>query len=134
MELIGEDVAVYRYVPDDGSDSAAIRLRHRTSREQVINQDTTSRWHNFRRALIELVNRMNPNPGQIPSPERILFDRVRVNLPQSVHEGQVIRISWNFKRSEWQYFVQCPKEVVSAWYTAADLTWLDEDVAPSAHP
>jgi hypothetical protein len=71
--------------------------------------------------------KMNLHPDHIPQPMLMIFDHVRVNLPQSIHEGQVTRLSWDFTRGEWQYFVQCPKEVVSTWYIGADLQWLDQD-------
>ena len=127
MQLLAHDIVIHAFVPDDGSDSAAIRVIHRTSRQEAISNDTDSQWHNFRSALYELLALMNPNPDHIPVPKLVLFDHVRVRLPQSVHEGQVTRLSWDFTRSEWQYYVQCPKEVVSTWYIGADLFWLDQD-------
>ncbi len=127
MQLLAEDISIHAFVPDDGGDSAAIKVLHRTSRQEAISGDTDSQWHNFRRALIELLGKINPNPDHIPLPKLVLHDRVRVTLPQSVHEGQITRLSWDFPRSEWQYFVKCPNEAVSTWYIGADLTWLDQD-------
>ena len=76
---------------------------------------------------MQLVDSMNPNPEHIPSPNLLLFDRVQVNLPTSVHHGQIIRISWDFPRSEWKYYVACPAHGVSTWYVDADLALLDDD-------
>lgn len=127
MQLLAQEISIHAYSPDDGSDSAAIKVLHRTSRQEAISNDTDSQWHNFRRALQALIAQMNPNPDHIPPPRLILFDQVRVNLPQSVHEGKITKLSWDFARTEWQYFVECPNAAVSTWYILADLHWLDED-------
>jgi hypothetical protein len=127
VQLLADEIAIHAFIPDDGSESAAVKITHRTSQHEVINHDTNSQWHNFRHGLFALIASINPNPDHIPPPKLVLFDHVRVNLPQSVHEGQITRLSWDYARSEWQYFVQCPKEVVSTWYIAADLLWLDSE-------
>lgn len=127
MDLAAEDIKIHEYVCDDGSDSAAIKVAHRTLRQQAICNDTDSQWQNCRRALFDLVATMNPNPELIPIPDLMVFDRVRVSLPQSVHEGRITRLSWDYPRSEWQFYVTCPNEAVTSWYIAADLYWLDQD-------
>ncbi len=127
MHLIAEDIAIQLFTPDDGSESAAIKVVHRTSKKEAVNNDTVSQRDNLRRALLQLIASMNPNPDHISPPQFLLFDKVRVSLPQSAHDGQVVRVSWDFPRSEWRYFVECPKHVVTGWYVAADLDLLEED-------
>ena len=127
MQVLAEDIAIHAFEPDDGGESSAVRVLHRTMRQEAINSDTNSQWHNFRAALRELLAKINPNPDHIPASKLLLYDHVRVSLPQSVHEGQITRLSWDFRRTEWQYFVKCPNEAVTTWYIGADLTWLDED-------
>jgi len=127
VHLIAEDIAIQLFTPDDGSESAAIKVVHRTSHKEAVNNDTVSQRDNLRRAVKQLIASMNPNPEHIPPPSFLLFDRVRVKLPQSTHDGRVVRVSWDFPRSEWRYFVECPKQVVTGWYVAADLDLLDED-------
>ncbi len=127
MHLLADDILIHAFTPDDGSQSAAIKIAHRTSRQEVVNRDTGSQVENCRRALQQLVASMNPNPEHIPAPKLILFDQVRVRLPESVHEGKIQRISWDFPRNEWKFFVECPKQVVSNWYVAADLDLIVDD-------
>ena len=127
MQLAAQDISVFAFAPDDGSDSAAVKVLHRTARHEVINNETASQVQNFRHALVALFEMMNPNPDHIPVPGLMIYDPVRVTLPQSIHEGQITEISWDFKRSEWKYFVKCPNEVVSTWYVGADLQVLGED-------
>lgn len=127
MQLLAEDISIHLFAPDDGTESAAIKVVHRTNHKQFVNNDTLSKRENLRRALRQMIAALNPNPDHIPLPPLLLFDRVRVNLPQSTHDGQVVRINWDFPRSEWRYFVECPKEVVSDWYVAADLDLMDDD-------
>lgn len=127
MQLIAEDIAIHLFTPDDGSESAAIKVVHRTNHQEAVNNDTESQRDNLRGALKQLIASMNPNPDHIPPPQLLLFDRVRVNLPQSTHDGQVVRVSWDFPRLEWRYFVECPQQVVTGWYVEADLELMDED-------
>lgn len=125
MQVAVDDFLIHAFDPSDGSESDAIRVVHKSSRHEVISNEDVSQWHNCRRALIQLCAAMNPNPDHIPPPKLMLFDHVRVSLPQSVHEGQVTKLSWDFTRAEWQYFVQCPVHAVTTWYISADLQWLD---------
>jgi hypothetical protein len=127
VHLLAEDIVVHAFTPDDGSQSNAIKVVHRTSRQEVVNADTNSQKENLRRALHRLIESMNPNPEHIPRPKLLLFDRVQVNLPESVHGGQIAQISWDFPRNEWEYYVECPQAVVSTWYVAADLELLEDD-------
>ena len=126
MQLLSSDIAIHAFTPDDGSESAAIKVVHRTAREEIVNNETPSQRENLRRALMQLIAATNPNPEHIPPPTLILFDRVRVNLPESVHEGEVSRLSWDFTRGEWKFFVDCPNHLVSSWYVLADLDLLEE--------
>lgn len=127
MQLSNTDILIHAFTPDDGSESAAVKVSHKTMREEVVNNETISPRHNLRLALFQLVEKMNPNPANIPNPRLVPFDHVQVNLPQSVHEGEVTRLSWDFPRREWRYFVECPNRAVSTWYVLADLDQVDED-------
>jgi hypothetical protein len=49
-----------------------------------------------------------------------------VTLPESIHEGEIRRLSWDFASHEWKYFVECPKHVVTTWYVDADLELREE--------
>ena len=129
VQLLATDIAIHAFTPDDGTESAAIKVVHRTAHEEVVNNETPSQRENLRRALAQLVASMNPNPDHIPAPKLILFDRVRVRLPESVHEGEVARISWDFTRGEWKFYVECPNHLVSTWYVLADLDLLEDDAA-----
>lgn len=126
VQLIADDISVHAFSPDDGSQSAAIKVKHRTSHHQVINNDTASQRENLRRGLRDLLASMNPNPDRIPDSKLMLFDSVRVLLPQSVHVGEIRRISWDFNSHEWKYFVECPNRAVTTWYVGADLEQVDE--------
>lgn len=125
MQLLASDILIHAFTPDDGSSSAAIKIVHRTGRQEVINHDTDSQRENLRRAVLAMVAKLNPNPELIPPPALLLFEQVRVHLPQSVHEGQIARISWDFARGEWTYFVECASPLVSTWYVQADLSVLE---------
>lgn len=126
MELIAEDIVVHSFVPDDGSSSSAIKVQHRTTRQEYSNSDTDSQRENMRRAMRQLIEAMNPNPDLIPQPILLPFDRVRVKLPESTHDGLIERISWDFPREEWKYFVQCGHDGASSWYADADLQPADD--------
>ena len=72
---------------------------------------------------------MNPNPDHIKAPSLMMFDHVRILLPQSVHEGRITKLSWDFTTSEWKYYAECRNNVVSAWYDVADLELMEESPA-----
>jgi hypothetical protein len=127
VQLLATDIEIHAFTPDDGTESAAIKVVHRTERQEVVNNETDSQSVNLRRALQRLVATMNPNPDHIPLPKLTLFDPVRVKLPESVHDGEIARISWDYTREEWKYFVECPNQNVSTWYVAADLDLLEEE-------
>ncbi len=126
MQIRADDIAIHAFTPSDGSESAAIKVVHRHTRKEVINNSTPAQRTNLRHALLELVKEMNPSPEQIRPPMFLLFDRVRVNLPQSFHDGQVNDQTWDYKRSEWKYFVECSESKVTNWYVGADLDLLDD--------
>ncbi len=126
MELIATDFAVHLFTPDDGSESSAIKVVHRPSHREVINDETVSQLDNMRSGLFELIAIMNPSPDSIRQPKFVLFDRVFARLPETVHEGEITRISWDFVSKEWKYYVQCPQKTVTQWYFAADLDLIDD--------
>lgn len=126
MQLLAEEISIQAFTPSDGTESAAIKVIHRTSQQQVVNDDTPSQVDNLRAALGQLVKSMNPNPDNIPQPSFLPFDKVKISLPQTTHEGEVTRISWDFTCSEWKFYVESTKEVVTAWYVAPDLQLLED--------
>jgi hypothetical protein len=126
MELIADDIAIHVFVPDDGSESAAIKVVHRPSHQEVVNGETVSQRNNMRTGLFELIQLINPNPDHILKPRFVLFDPVSVRLPDTVHDGEITRLAWDFVSKEWKYYVQCPQRAVTQWYFAADLERLDD--------
>ena len=126
VQLLAQDIAIHAFTPSDGSESAAIKVIHRTSQQQAVNDDTPSQVDNLRHALAQLIASMNPNPDHIPAPDLLLFDKVQINLPQSTHEGEITKISWDFTCNEWKFFIESSKDVVSAWYVSPDLERIDE--------
>ena len=55
MQLLANEIKIFAFTPDDGSESAAIRVVHRTNQEEFINNETTSQRENLRRGLLEMV-------------------------------------------------------------------------------
>lgn len=127
MQLMSQEIAIHSLTPYDGSTSAAIKVVHRATRKEATNDETPSQTENLRRAIRELLYLMNPNPDHIAIPKLMIFDAVRVRLPDSFHDGHIEKIAWDFKRRDWKYFVQCHRKVVSSWYELADLDTLVED-------
>jgi hypothetical protein len=127
MQLIAQEISIHALTPYDGSTSAAIKVVHRTLRDEATNDDTASQKENLRRAVRQLIQSMNPNPEHITIPSLVIFDSVRVQLPNSHHDGQIKKIAWDFTRREWKYFVACHRRVVSAWYELADLQSLEDE-------
>lgn len=121
MQLMAQELAIHSLTPYDGSKSAAIKVVHRTSREEAENCDTPLQTENLRRAVLALMQKMNPNPDHIKAPKLVIYDTVRVRLPDSFQDGRIDRVAWDFKRKEWKYYVACKHAVASAWYEAADL-------------
>jgi hypothetical protein len=64
---------------------------------------------------------MNPKPDKIKQPRFVLFDQVKVHMPDTIHDGEVARQTWDFASSQWKYFVDCHHSHVNAWYFSADL-------------
>ena len=121
MQLISQELTIHSLTPYDGTKSAAIKVVHRTSREEAESNETPSQTQNLRMAILGLLLKMNPNPDHITSPKLVIFDTVRVCLPDSFQDGRIERVAWDFKRKEWKYFVECKRTVASAWYESADL-------------
>jgi len=121
MQLISQEIAIHAFTPYDGSLSTAIKVVHRTSRQEAMNDETPSQIENLRRAMLELLNLMNPNPDHIKVPKLMIYDVVRVRLPDSFQDGRIDKLAWDFKRRDWKYYVECKLRVVSAWYERADL-------------
>ena len=126
MELIANDIAIHLFVPDDGSESARVKVVHRPSHQEVVNQDSDIQRQNLRSGLFELISLINPSPNQIRKPRFVLYDAVSVRLPDTVHDGEITRLAWDFVSKEWKYYVQCPQRAVTQWYFAADLDLLDD--------
>ena len=126
MELIATDFAIHVFDPDDGSESAAVKVVHRPSHQEVVNDETMSQWDNMRSGLFQLIELINPNRDQIRQPRLVLFDTVSVRLAETTHEGEVTRISWDFVSKEWKYYVQCSQRAVTQWYFIADLDLIDD--------
>ncbi len=126
VQIRSDEIAIHAFTPSDGSESAAIKVIHRPSGKEAVNDTTESQLTNLRKAVGDLVASMNPHPDQISAPELVLFDRVRVNLPQSIHDGEINDMTWDYTRSEWKFFVECSEHKVSNWYVLADLN-LRED-------
>ena len=121
MQLIAQELVIHSLTPYDGTQSAAVRVVHRTSREEAENSETPVQTENLRRAILALLRKMNPNPDHIKNPTLVIFDIVQVRLPNSYQDGRIERVAWDFKRKEWKYFVECKQTVASTWYEAADL-------------
>lgn len=126
MQIRSEDVLIQAFTPSDGSPSAAIKVVHRQSGKEVVNTDTDSQRTNLRHALLDLVLAMNPTPDQIRPSELTLFDHVSVRLSNTVHQGEITDLTWDFTQAEWTYFVECGAKKVTDRYVAADLE-LQED-------
>lgn len=126
MELLADDLSVHVFEPDDGSQSAAIKVVHRGSQQEVINQDTPYQRENMRNGLLELITLINPSPDQIRTPPLVLFDEVSVRLAETIHDGVITRIAWDFVTKEWNYYVECQMRAVTQWYQAADLERYDD--------
>ncbi len=126
MQLRADDLAVHVFTPSDGSESAAIKVVHRPSGKESINDATECQIKNLRLAITTLLTAMNPHPEQIYPPEMILFDHVRVNLPESFHDGDIKDMSWDYTSSEWRFFVECTETKVTNWYVVADLEPIEE--------
>ncbi len=126
MQIRSEDIAIHAFTPSDGSPSAAIKVVHRHSGKEIVNDVTPSQHANLRNAMIELIKVMNPVPEQIPAPAFVPFDRVRVRLPKTFHDGEVRDLTWDFTREEWNYFVECSEQKVSNRYVDADLQLLHD--------
>ena len=126
MELIADDIAIHVFVPDDGSESAAVKVVHRPSQQEVVNDESASQRDNMRTGLFDLIQLINPNPDHIRRPKLLLFDPVSVRLPDTVHDGEITRLAWDFVSKEWKYYVQCSQRAVTQWYFAADLERLDD--------
>lgn len=127
MQVTSEEITIHAFTPDDGSESAAIKVVHRGSQQASVCDGTGSQLENLRRAMIALMQTLNPNPDHIKAPMLLMFDRVRIQLPESVHEGRISKLSWDFTSAEWKYYVECHNDVVSAWYVLADLERLEEE-------
>jgi hypothetical protein len=121
MQLFAQELAIHCLTPYDGTLSAAIKIVHRTSREEAESSETPVQTENLRRAILALLRQMNPNPDHITSPKLVIFDTVRVRLPDSYQDGRIERVAWDFKRKEWKYYVECRQTIASTWYEAADL-------------
>ena len=121
MQLIAQELAIHSLMPYDGTKSSAIKVVHRTSREEAENNDTPLQTENLRRAILLLLQKMNPNPDHIKNPKLVIYDTVRVRSPDSFQDGRIDRIAWDFKRKEWNYYVTCKNTIASTWYEAADL-------------
>ncbi len=126
VQIRSDDITIQLFSPYDGSESAAIKVVHRHSGKEVVNDSTLSQRDNLRHAMRELVGLINPDPDSIVMPELTLFDRVKVQLPQSVHDGEVRDLSWDYTRAEWKYFVECSAPKVTNWYVRADLQLHEE--------
>ncbi len=125
MELYSDDILIKLFEPEDGSDAVAVKVKHRTSRSEATNAETPSQLENLRRALRDLVAKENPNPKLIKPSTFLLFDHVKVFMPESIHLGEINRQAWDFKTSQWRYYVDCHSDHVNGWYHSADLD-LDE--------
>ncbi|MCG8652215.1 MAG: hypothetical protein MI861_20415, partial [Pirellulales bacterium] len=130
MQIRSEDIVIHAFTPSDGSVSAAIKVVHRPSGKEIISDASDSQWGNLRSAMRELIDAMNPNPEQIESPKLLPFDQVRVNLPKTFHQGQIMDLTWDYTCSQWKYYVQCGEQRVSNRYVLADLDLLDDADAP----
>ncbi len=127
MQLHHDDIIIHTFTPDDGSESAAVKVVHRTGREQVIVNDTPSQLDNLRQVISKLCSKINPNPKHISLPKMFPFDKVQIHLPESTQRGEITKISWDFPNKEWRFYVVSPKEVATNWYIGADLTFRPEE-------
>ena len=64
MQLFAQELAIHCLTPYDGTLSAAIKIVHRTSREEAESSETPVQTENLRRAILALLRQMNPNPDQ----------------------------------------------------------------------
>ncbi len=126
MQIRAEDIVIHSFTPSDGSSSSAIKILHRPSHEEVVNDSTESEVVNLRSAILELIASMNPTPDTIPPPPLLPFDRVRVILPGSYQVGEVADLTWDYPRSEWNYFVRCGDKRASHDYVIEDLELRDD--------
>ncbi len=126
MQLVARDVIVHRFIPDDGSESTAVRITHRSDRTTCINEETLSPRDNLRRAIARLLDELNPNPDHIGRSQLFLFDDVTLKLPNSTQDGQIREMKWNFTTRQWQYFVECRNAHASGEYDFADLQLFEE--------
>lgn len=121
MQLMAQELTIHSLTRYDGTPSPAIKVVHRTSRDTAENCETPLQTENLRRAILSLLGKMNPNPDHIKIPKLVIYDAVRVRLPDSFQDGRIERVAWDFKRKEWNYYVKCKHVVASTWYESADL-------------
>lgn len=121
MHLKTQDLKVERYQREDGVPSAAIRLTHRHVDHSIENNETDSPRENLRRALATLAAEINPNPATITKPSFYPHDEVLLRLPESIQEGVVVGIDFDFKVKRWKYDLACKQSHADGEYDAADL-------------
>ena len=126
MQLRSDDIAVHAFSPSDGSPSAAVKVTHRPSGKETVDDSTRSQRTNFRAALFELVSVMNPSPEVIEAPDLVLFDEVRIKLPESIHRGTITDMTWDYTGAQWRFFVESGDSKVSNHYVLGDLELFEE--------
>jgi hypothetical protein len=126
VQVRADDIAISEFTPSDGSPSAAIKVVHRPSGKESVNNATQSQLSNLRGAIVDLLRQLNPSPDQIKAPAMVLLDEVRIHLPESVHEGFIRDLTWDYTAAQWKYFVSCGESRVDNWYVGADLDRLNE--------
>ena len=93
MQLMAQELAIHTLTRYDGSQSAAIKVVHRTSREEAESSESAIQTANLRQAILQLLRKMNPNPDHITIPKLVIFDTVRVRLPESYEDGRIDRVA-----------------------------------------
>ena len=126
MHLKLDELRVYRFEPEDGTESAAMKVVHRPSQTIVVHDDSDRPVDNLRGALAQLVAEITTNPKLVTKPDFYPADRVTVRLPDSFQEGDVTAIEFNFRTRRWKYDVECRMHTASGSYDSADL-YLDDD-------
>ena len=118
-----QDAAVMEHLRDIApEDVGAIKVTHRTSGAVVIEQHPRHVRENFREAMRQLCEKINPNPKTISAPTFYPGDQVLLQLPETRIPADVVSIRFDFGSRCWQCELQCGRREANGFYDAAELS------------
>ena len=125
MELTADDIETLIFRADDGSVSHAVKLVYSPNGKGYVCDDFESQILNRRKAAELLLADLTSNNPDIPIPNAIVFDRIRVLEPNTPREGTVRELIWHFKDAAWNYYIESEGKKVSKRYVDSDIERLD---------